>query len=110
MAKIRENHEGTIRLRADGRYEVRVSVPHDVITGKPRRISKYAKTKEEAVKILNELTFLYDTKPRTFERCTLDQWLKLCLEVYLRPGIKQSTYLSYESYIRNHLGPVLGDI
>ena len=110
MAKARANHEGTIRLRSDGRYEVRITVSHDIITGKPHRISRYAKTKEEAVKILNELTFLYDTKPRTFEKCTLEQWLRLCLEVYLRPGIKQSTYLSYESYIRNHLGPVLGEV
>lgn len=81
-----------------------------IIMGKPHRISRYAKTKEEAVKILNELTFLYDTKPRTFEKCTLEQWLRLCLEVYLCPGIKQSTYLSYEFYIRNHLGPVLGEV
>lgn len=69
-----------------------------IITGKPHRISRYAKTKEEAVKILNELTFLYDTKPRTFEKCTLEQWLRLCLEVYLRPGIKQSTYLPHFTF------------
>lgn len=110
MAKTRSNHEGSIRKRSDGRYEVRVTVSHDVMTGKPHRISKYAKSNEEAVKLLNEMSFTYDTKPRNFEKVTLAQWLELCLEVYLRPGIKQSTYLSYEAYIRKHLAPALGDL
>ena len=110
MAKTRKNHEGSIRLRADGRYEVRITVSRDIMTGKPHRISKYAKTKEEAVRLLNQLSFTFDTKPRNFEKVTLEQWLKLCLEVYLRPGIKQSTYLSYEAYIRNHLVPAMGDV
>lgn len=94
MSKTRANHEGSIRLRSDGRYEVRVTVSHDIMTGKPKRISKYAATKEEAVKLLNQMSFIHDTRPKNFEKVTLSEWLNLCLEVYMKPSIKQSTYLS----------------
>lgn len=110
MAKTRSNNEGNIRLRSDGRYEVRVTVGHDIMTGKPKRVSKYASTKEEAVRLLNQMSFLNDTSPNNFTRVTLGDWLELCLEVYMKNTIKQSTYLSYESYIRVHLKPALGDI
>lgn len=110
MAKTRSNNEGNIRQRADGRFEVRVTVSHDVVTGKPKRVSKYAHTKEEAVKLLNQMSYMNDTTPNNFTRITLGDWLDLCLEVYMKNTLKQSTYLSYESYIRVHLKPALGDI
>lgn len=80
------------------------------MTGKPKRVSKYAKTREEAVKLLNQMSFMNDTSPNNFTRVTLGDWLDLCLEVYMKNTIKQSTYLSYESYIRVHLKPALGDV
>ncbi len=110
MAKTRANNEGNIRLRSDGRYEVRVTVDYDKATGTPKRVSKYAKTKEEAVKLLNQMSFVNDTSPNSFTRVTLGDWLDLCLEVYMKNTLKQSTYLSYESYIRVHLKPSLGNI
>lgn len=110
MAKTRSNNEGNIRLRSDGRYEVRVTVDYDKIAGKPKRVSKYTKTREEAVKLLNQMSFMNDTSPNTFTRVTLGDWLDLCLEVYMKNTLKQSTYLSYESYIRVHLKPALGKI
>lgn len=110
MAKARCNNEGNIKLRSDGRYEVRVTVEYDKITGKPKRVSKYAKTREEAVKLLNQMSFINDTSPNNFTRIALGDWLDLCLEVYMKNTLKQSTYLSYESYIRVHLKPALGNI
>lgn len=110
MAKTRSNNEGNIRQRSDGRFEVRVTVGYDKLTGKPKRVSKYAKTREEAVKLLNQMSFMNDTSPNTFTRVTLGDWLDLCLDVYMKNTLKQSTYLSYESYIRVHLKPTLGDI
>lgn len=110
MSKTRANNEGNIRQRKDGRYEVRVTVGHDIMTGKPKRISKYANTKEEAVKLLNQMSYINDTTPNNFTRITLGDWLDLCLDVYMKNTIKQSTYLSYESYIRVHLKPALGNI
>ena len=60
--------------------------------------------------LLNQMSFMNDTSPNNFTRVTLGDWLDLCLEVYMKNTIKQSTYLSYESYIRVHLKPALGDV
>lgn len=94
-----------MRKRSDGRWEVRLSLGIDFATGEPKRISRYAATKEEAVKLLHELSFLRDTSPKNFQSITLGEWLDLCLEVYMKNSLKQSTYLSYESYIRVHFKP-----
>lgn len=110
MAKARANGEGNIRQRADGRWEVRVTIGIDFATGEPNRISRYASTQEEAVKLLHELSYIRDTSPKNFETITLGKWLDLCLEVYMKNSLKQSTYLSYESYIRVHLKPALGNL
>ncbi len=109
MANKRANKEGNIRQRADGRWEVRITIGIDYSTGEPKRISRYAETKEEAVRLLHELSFLRDTYPKKFKAVTLGEWLDMCLEVYMKHTLKQSTYLSYESYIRVHFKPVLGN-
>ena len=110
MSKSRVNGEGNIRLRADGRWEVRITIGYDFTTGKPKRVSRYAGTQEEAVKLLHELSFMRDTMPRNFQAVTLGEWLDLCLDVYMKNTLKQSTYSSYESYIRVHFKPALGNI
>ena len=110
MSNKRANKEGNIRLRADGRWEVRVTIGIDFATGEPKRVSRYASTQEEAVKLLHELSFIRDTSPKNFQTITLGEWLDLCLEVYMKNSLKQSTYLSYEGYIRIHLKPALGNI
>lgn len=110
MPKTRANGEGNIRKRKDGRYEVRITLGIDFSTGKPRRISKYASTQEEAVKILHELSFTNDHSPKTFQPVKLGEWLDTCLQVYMKNTIKQSTYLSYESYARLYFKPTLGDM
>ncbi|MBR3870288.1 MAG: site-specific integrase [Clostridia bacterium] len=110
MSKTRVNGEGNIRLRTDGRWEVRITIGYDFATGKPKRISRYANTQEEAVKILHELSFIRDTMPKNFQAVTLGEWLELCLDVYMKNTLKQSTYSSYESYIRVHFKPALGNI
>lgn len=110
MSKVRANGEGNIRQRPDGRWEVRVTIGIDFSTGEPKRISRYASTQEEAVRLLHELSYLRDTSPKNFESISLGEWLDLCLEVYMKNSLKQSTYLSYESYIRVHLKPALGNV
>ena len=110
MSKIRANKEGNIRQRPDGRWEVRVMVGIDFATGKPKRVSRYADTQEEAVRLLHELSVMRDTAPNSFTNMTLGEWLDLCLDVYMGHSLKQSTYVSYEGYIRIHLKPSLGDV
>ncbi len=110
MARTRANKEGNIRQRSDGRWEVRITLGIDVTTGEQKRVSRYARTKEEAVKLLHEMSFIRETSPKNFESVTLGEWLDLCLEVYMKHSLKQSTYLSYESYIRVHFKPALGGL
>ena len=110
MSKIRNAGEGCIRQRADGWWEVRITIGMDFDTGKSKRISKYASTREEAVKLLHELSYMNDTQPHFFNNIKLGEWLDMCLDIYMKNTLKLSTYNSYEGYIRNHLKPVLGDI
>ena len=73
-------------------------------------VAWYAATKEEAVKLLHQLSFMRDTSPNRFQIVTLGEWLDMCLEIYMKQTLKQSTYNSYESYIRVHLKPTLGHL
>lgn len=110
MSKSRANGEGSIRQHKSGLWEVRITIGIDFTTGEPKRVSRYTQTQEEAVKLLHQLSFLKDTSPKNFESITFGEWLDLCLEVYMKPSLKQSTYLSYESYIRVHFKPALGEL
>ena len=75
MTKRRANNEGSIRERADGRFEVRITQGVDFATGQPKRLSRYAPTKAEAVKLLQKLSYQYATKPQSFQDMTLGNWL-----------------------------------
>lgn len=110
MAKTRYNGEGSIRLRQDGRHEVRVSGGIDFATGQPVRISRYANTKEEAVRLLNMLTLSAGNHKLKNRKITLGEWLDLWLEVYMKNSLKQSTYAGYETYCKRHFKPALGQI
>lgn len=89
---------------------MRITTDVDFMTGKVRRISKYAGTREEAVNLLYELSVAYNCRPKLTEHITLKAWMQTWLTVYMQRAIKQSTYLSYEGYMRNHFVPALGDI
>src|SRR5659263_712372 len=41
---------------------------------------------------------------------TLGEWMINWLEQYAKPSIRQSTYISYETYVRAHINPVIGQI
>lgn len=110
MAKTRYNGEGNIRLRADGRYEVRVSGGIDFATGQPIRISRYANTKEEAIHLLNLLSLSVGSHKLYNRNITLGDWLDLWLDVYMKNNLKQSTYTGYETYIKRHFKPILGHL
>lgn len=110
MPKTRNNGEGSIRKRADGRYEVRITVGIDFATGEAKRISRYVHTQEEAKKLLHEMTYFHDIAPQSFSEMTLGEWLDLCLEVYMKNTIKQSTYNGYRAYIDKHFKPALGNV
>lgn len=71
--------EGSIRRRADGRYEVRVQTGINYNTGAPIRKSVYAHTEEEAQRLLYGL--LADPGQaikHVGDDCTLNEWLECC--------------------------------
>ena len=69
----RNNSEGSIRKRPDGRYEVRISIDKKLNGGQSKRISRYADTEEEAVKILHELSYMKMKQPKFFDRIILSE-------------------------------------
>lgn len=106
----RLNGEGTIRQRKDGLYEVRITSKPDPATGKKKRISRYTKTREQALKMRSELQLQYGSNAAVPTFLTLEEWLPHWLELYVRPSVRHSTYVSYEGYVRKHLVPALGTV
>ena len=104
MSKKKANGEGSISKRSDGRYMARYTV-----NGKRRAI--YGATHEEVRTKLNEV--LNDIAKGTYiapQKDTVGMWLKEWLVTYALPTVKQSTYISYEGYVRIHLEPELGSV
>ena len=102
MSKKKANGEGSIVKRTDGRYMARYT-----LDGK--RCAIYGATFEEVRVQLTEMLANIERgvhiAPSNY---TLAQWLRDWLITYALPTIKQSTYISYESYVRLHLEPELG--
>ncbi|MDQ2960404.1 MAG: site-specific integrase [Candidatus Dormibacteraeota bacterium] len=101
-ATRRANGEGTIRHRADGRWEARIS------TEDGRRRSVFGRTKEAAAQQLRNATLARD-------RGVLEAPSKETVGTYLsgwlagaQPSLRPMTYQSYESIIRTQLIPRLG--
>lgn len=104
MSKKKANGEGSISKRTDGRYMARYTV-----NGKRKAI--YGSTHEEVRIKLNEI--LNEIAKGTYvepKKDTLETWLNEWLVTYALPTVKQSTYISYEGYVRLHLVPELGNI
>ena len=102
MSKKKANGEGSICKRSDGRYMARYTV-----NGKRKAI--YGSTHEEVRNKLNEV--LNDIAKGLYiepKKDTVEMWLNEWLVTYALPTVKQSTYISYEGYVRIHLGPELG--
>lgn len=101
----RANGEGTIHLRADGRWECRITTGRDPGTGKAIRRSVYGKTQAEVRKKLTASAHELDEgvyiPP---DRITVGQWLTLWHAEYLGK-VKESTAYKYGATLRTHLIP-----
>lgn len=83
-----------------------------------KRKTKRFQRKSDAKAFMDSLavasTQITDTLQQVFPRqttqiITVGEWMDRWLEVYAKPAIKLSTYVSYEQYIRGHIKPLLGD-
>jgi integrase len=107
MARHRRGrNEGTIRERADGRWEARLK-------GEDGKYKvHYARTRAEVQDwLIDTLKARKDGLPiGGSERQTVGQFLTHWLEHSAKPTIRPSTYRGYEEKIRVHLNPVLGKV
>ena len=105
MAKKRANGEGTIRRREDRNgWEARY------YDAKGNRHSVYGKTQAEVRKRLAEAAKEEEEDSDLDEvDLTVGQWLAIWQRDFLG-NVKPGTALNYESVIRVHILPVIGDI
>ena len=109
MAK-RGNGEGTIRLRADGRWEGRYTQSIDPASGKQIQKSVYGKSQGEVRRKLTKISSEIDdgiyVEP---SKLSLGVWLDLWLKEY-NGDIKPTTLDQYNYQVRIHLKPGLGNV
>ena len=99
---------GSIRKRADGRFEARFTTTDAF--GNTTRHSLYAKTKRECQKKLTEaLSSVNNHIYQEPQNSTVGQWLDLWLDTYCT-NLKPSTVATYANRIKNDLKPYLGRI
>jgi integrase len=104
MATKRRGHgEGSIKQRADGLWEARVS-----LEGGKRR-SFYGKTRREAQdKLRAALRDIDAGLDLSADRQTVAQYLDKWLSASAKPSVKVRTYEGYESIVRVRVAPRIG--
>ena len=111
MARKRKSGTGTIRQRKDGRWEGRAVVGYDD-KGLPKTKNVLAKTKRECQEKLAKL--LEEVGGTKSEKICADmpfgEWMDFWYQTYLKPGLRPTTQLNYESTIYQHIIPQLGNI
>jgi integrase len=100
----RGHHEGHYRLRKDGRWECQLTLPNSKVK------SVYGKTRPDVrAKMEEALGKAKKGIDLKSQRQTLDHFLATWMEESAKPKLRPSTIESYESYIRLHIVPALGD-
>ena len=111
MAKRRENGEGSIRHRKDGRWEGRYTAGYDSITGKSICKSIMGRTQQEAEEKLKAAIMEANIANNRFpDKLTVAEWMTVWFEAYSKPTIRPSTADSYQSLMKNHIFPNIGGI
>ena len=111
MAKRRANGEGSIRKRADGRWEGRYTAGYNPETGK--WISKnvlgktQAEVKEKLARAIEESKRLDVSRTNEY---TVAEWLRLWFELYSKPHVRPSTADYYRRSIEQYTIPRIGSI
>lgn len=106
--KRRPQGDGTIRKRADGRWEGRIIIGHKN-DGSPIFKSVFGKTQKTTLKQLHQLIDLYRDVDLTEEcRITLGEWLDKWLNEYMIFTIKDSTMRNYRSNVEHQIKRFIG--
>ena len=111
MARKRKAGDGTVRQSKDGRWEGRIVIGYDD-NGYPKTKNVLAKTKKECIeklqKLKEECGGLKPEKVRP--EMPFGDWLTYWYENHSKPKIRPTTQETYESRIRLHIIPEIGDI
>ena len=100
---------GSIRQRADGTWEARITIGTDPGTGKPDRKSVYGKTQAEVRKKMTAIQRAVDNGTyQAPDKTTVSEWLDEWLKTFCAVKVKPLTYSSYEVAIKNHIKPAIG--
>ena len=111
MPKRRANGEGNIRKRKDGRWEGRYTAGHDPVTGKQIFKNVLGKTQAEVKDKLNTaLEELKRIDVIVSDQMTTGEWLDTWLKHYAKPVMRATTYNNYETLIRLHIKPYIGEV
>lgn len=101
------NGEGGVYRRADGRWEGKFFV--DTPDGSRKRVSVYGDTEREA---LDEINKLRDQQrrgiPVATTTLTIAEYMSYWLDHIAEPGIRRTTYATYEGDVRLHIIPGIG--
>lgn len=104
MAKRRANGEGSIRKRADGRWEGRYTVGYDPETGKQKFKNVLGKTQTEVKEKLKAA--IEETKDLDISRAdqfTLAEWLRYWLDNYGKVYLRPSSLTNYTGFLDNQI-------
>ena len=108
MSRKSANGAGSIRKRADGRWEARYSNGFDPKTGKLIQKSIYGKTQKEVRQKLAKTTSEIDEgtyiEPNSIK---LSEWLQTWLHDYIG-NVKPSTVKSYTDHVNLNIVPYIG--
>ena len=109
MARKRPDGDGTVRKRADGRWEGRIVVGHKK-SGAPIYKSVFAKTQRELMPKLHKVIDEYrGTELTENGGITLGEWMDRWLSEYAEPTLRPSTVTGYRNTVNNYIRPTLGE-
>ena len=95
---------GSIYKRKDGRWMAQYYV-----NGERKTYTDRSKAKVKA-KLQEVNSAIAQGKYTDTGSQTLGQWLDEWLDNYAKDSVKLSTYISYETYIRAHIKPTIGNV
>lgn len=103
--------QGSIRQRADGRWEARLTLGYDEGTGKRKTLSIYGASQKEVKRKLTEKLRQLDTNSYIADdKRTVAQYLDAWFTEFIEPTQKPYTVTTYRGIIKNHLKPHLGAV
>jgi integrase len=110
MTKHRANGEGTVRKRADGRWEARYTDTREL---DPKKRLKYltGKSQKIVVDMLKKaLADVTDLPLLVNDNSKIAEWLPFWLREYKTAELRDSTFESYSRHIKLDIVPLLGHI